>query len=184
MLSLHPTLDLCSHICLFPGRCVSSQLLETFCVTVRLIAPFPSQTEHTQAAQPEESRLEGKVGFKAYKNYFSAGASWFFVIFLILLNLAAQVQDDVCAPSVIFAHVHLRVVEALCRSLRIYAVVCCLAGAARVMLTGVENCTEEEKWGYLVRCELGQLVWDVGPGTHLSPLGLSRFLEAPAVFYA
>eukprot|EP00069_Balaena_mysticetus_P008628 bmy_19698T0 len=39
----------------------------------------------------EESRLEGKVGFKAYKNYFTAGAHWFIIIFLIPVNIAAQV---------------------------------------------------------------------------------------------
>ncbi|XP_028724042.1 multidrug resistance-associated protein 4 [Peromyscus leucopus] len=54
-------------------------------------APEGQDTENAQAAQPEESRSEGKVGFKAYKNYFTAGASWFFIIFLILLNMAAQV---------------------------------------------------------------------------------------------
>ncbi|XP_075805253.1 ATP-binding cassette sub-family C member 4 isoform X1 [Microtus pennsylvanicus] len=54
-------------------------------------APEGQDTENTQAAQPEESRSEGKIGFKAYKNYFTAGASWFFIVFLILLNMAAQV---------------------------------------------------------------------------------------------
>ncbi|XP_046310887.1 ATP-binding cassette sub-family C member 4 isoform X3 [Marmota monax] len=49
-------------------------------------------TENAQAVQPEESRSEGKIGFKAYKNYFTAGASWFIIIFLILLNMAAQVS--------------------------------------------------------------------------------------------
>ncbi|CAH6822297.1 Abcc4 [Phodopus roborovskii] len=54
-------------------------------------APEGQDAEDTQAVQPEESRSEGKVGFKAYKNYFAAGASWVFIIFLILLNVAAQV---------------------------------------------------------------------------------------------
>ncbi|XP_035301775.1 multidrug resistance-associated protein 4 isoform X2 [Cricetulus griseus] len=53
--------------------------------------PEGQDTENPQAVQPEESRSEGKVGFKAYKNYFTAGASWFFILFLILLNMAAQV---------------------------------------------------------------------------------------------
>nr|XP_020038730.1 multidrug resistance-associated protein 4 isoform X4 [Castor canadensis] len=48
-------------------------------------------TEDTPVVQSEASRSEGKVGFKAYKNYFTAGASWFVIIFLILLNIAAQV---------------------------------------------------------------------------------------------
>lgn len=54
-------------------------------------APEAQDAENTQAAQPEESRSEGRIGFKAYKNYFSAGASWFFIVFLVLLNLIGQV---------------------------------------------------------------------------------------------
>ncbi|XP_023565420.1 multidrug resistance-associated protein 4 isoform X2 [Octodon degus] len=53
--------------------------------------PDGQDTENMQAAQSEESRSEGQVGFKAYKNYFAAGASWFIIIFLTLLNMAAQV---------------------------------------------------------------------------------------------
>uniref|UniRef100_A0A8D1U829 Multidrug resistance-associated protein 4 n=1 Tax=Sus scrofa TaxID=9823 RepID=A0A8D1U829_PIG len=49
-------------------------------------------TENIQVALPEESRSEGEVGFKAYKNYFTAGAHWFIIIFLILVNVAAQVS--------------------------------------------------------------------------------------------
>lgn len=93
-------------ICLFSRSFVNNQFLKTFCVTLCLPAPLPSQTENTQAAQPEESRSEGKVGFKAYKNYFAAGASWVFIVFLILLNMAAQVLNDVCALNVIVTHIH------------------------------------------------------------------------------
>lgn len=53
--------------------------------------PEAQDAENTQAAQPEESRSEGRIGFKAYKNYFSAGASWFFIAFLVLLNVMGQV---------------------------------------------------------------------------------------------
>nr|XP_031540294.1 multidrug resistance-associated protein 4 isoform X2 [Vicugna pacos] len=53
-------------------------------------APEGPDTEDIQVTLPEESRSEGKVGFKAYKNYFTAGAHWFIIIFLILLNIAAQ----------------------------------------------------------------------------------------------
>ncbi|XP_053420094.1 ATP-binding cassette sub-family C member 4 isoform X2 [Nycticebus coucang] len=48
-------------------------------------------TDNVQATLPEENRLEGKVGFKAYKNYLKAGAHWTVIIFLILLNIAAHV---------------------------------------------------------------------------------------------
>ncbi|XP_006879633.1 PREDICTED: multidrug resistance-associated protein 4 [Elephantulus edwardii] len=48
-------------------------------------------TEEPQVTMPEESRSEGKVGFKAYKNYFAAGSHWCIIIFLFLLNAAAQV---------------------------------------------------------------------------------------------
>ncbi|XP_040847172.1 ATP-binding cassette sub-family C member 4 isoform X2 [Ochotona curzoniae] len=54
-------------------------------------APEGQEAENTQVALTEESRSEGKIGFKAYKNYFRAGAHWFIIIVLILLNLAAQV---------------------------------------------------------------------------------------------
>nr|XP_010978532.2 multidrug resistance-associated protein 4 isoform X1 [Camelus dromedarius] len=52
--------------------------------------PEGPDTKDIQVTLPEESRSEGKVGFKAYKNYFTAGAHWFIIIFLILLNIAAQ----------------------------------------------------------------------------------------------
>ncbi|XP_045152303.1 ATP-binding cassette sub-family C member 4 isoform X2 [Echinops telfairi] len=48
-------------------------------------------SETMQVALTEESRSEGKVGLKAYKNYFAAGAHWLTIIFLILLNVAALV---------------------------------------------------------------------------------------------
>ena len=39
--------------------------------------------------------MEGKVGFKTYANYFTAGADWSVIIFLILVNIAAQVHKGV-----------------------------------------------------------------------------------------
>ena len=39
--------------------------------------------------------MEGKVGFKTYKNYFTGGADWLVIIFLILVNIAAQVCKGV-----------------------------------------------------------------------------------------
>ena len=39
--------------------------------------------------------MEGKVGFKTYANYFTAGADWSVIIFLILVNIAAQVCKGV-----------------------------------------------------------------------------------------
>ena len=35
------------------------------------------------------------MGFKTYKNYFTAGADWSVIIFLILVNIAAQVRKGV-----------------------------------------------------------------------------------------
>ncbi|XP_026971791.1 ATP-binding cassette sub-family C member 4 isoform X2 [Sagmatias obliquidens] len=54
-------------------------------------APEDQDTENIQVTLSEESRLEGKVGFKAYKNYFTAGAPWLIILFLIPVNIAAQV---------------------------------------------------------------------------------------------
>ncbi|XP_011732134.2 ATP-binding cassette sub-family C member 4 isoform X5 [Macaca nemestrina] len=48
-------------------------------------------TENVTVTLSDENRSEGKVGFQAYKNYFRAGAHWIVIIFLILLNTAAQV---------------------------------------------------------------------------------------------
>uniref|UniRef100_A0A8D1KJC2 ABC transmembrane type-1 domain-containing protein n=1 Tax=Sus scrofa TaxID=9823 RepID=A0A8D1KJC2_PIG len=55
-------------------------------------APEDQDTETIQVALSLESRSEGKVDFKAYKDYFTAGAHWNIIIFLILVNIAAQVS--------------------------------------------------------------------------------------------
>ena len=39
--------------------------------------------------------MEGKVGFKTYVNYFTAGADWPVIIFLMLVNITAQVRKGV-----------------------------------------------------------------------------------------
>ncbi|XP_059740473.1 ATP-binding cassette sub-family C member 4-like isoform X2 [Bos taurus] len=48
-------------------------------------------TENIQVTLPLEGHLEGKVDSKTYANYFTAGAHWSVIIFLILVNIAAQV---------------------------------------------------------------------------------------------
>ncbi|XP_041279325.1 ATP-binding cassette sub-family C member 4 isoform X1 [Onychostruthus taczanowskii] len=47
--------------------------------------------ENALAAVPEESRHEGKINFKVYRKYFSAGANYFVIFILLLLNILAQV---------------------------------------------------------------------------------------------
>ncbi|KAB0372887.1 hypothetical protein FD755_015640, partial [Muntiacus reevesi] len=54
-------------------------------------APEDQETKNIQVILPLEDHLEGKVGFKTYVNYFTAGADWPVIIFLILVNIAAQV---------------------------------------------------------------------------------------------
>ncbi|XP_070222852.1 ATP-binding cassette sub-family C member 4-like isoform X2 [Bos mutus] len=54
-------------------------------------APEDQETENIQVVLPLEYHLKGKVGFKTFKNYFTAGAHWPVIIFLILVNIAAQV---------------------------------------------------------------------------------------------
>ena len=61
-----------------------------------LPASFPSQGENVQVTLTEESRSEGKIGLKAYRNYFTAGANWVIIIVLILVNVSAQVNRDLC----------------------------------------------------------------------------------------
>ena len=51
--------------------------------------------------------MVGRVGFKSYENYFTAGADWPVIIFLILVNITAQVVRAfilVCALSLIFTY--------------------------------------------------------------------------------
>ncbi|XP_043846485.1 ATP-binding cassette sub-family C member 4 [Dromiciops gliroides] len=48
-------------------------------------------TEEIPVGVPEESRSEGTIGFKAYRNYFAAGANCFIIVLLVLLNILAQV---------------------------------------------------------------------------------------------
>ncbi|XDA80100.1 hypothetical protein R6Z07F_010094 [Ovis aries] len=55
------------------------------------VAPEDRDTENIQVTLPLEDYLEGKVGFKTYENYFTAGAGWPVITFLILVNIAAQV---------------------------------------------------------------------------------------------
>ncbi|RLW07898.1 hypothetical protein DV515_00003888 [Chloebia gouldiae] len=47
--------------------------------------------ENALAAVPEESRHEGKINFKVYRKYFTAGANYFVIFILFLLNILAQV---------------------------------------------------------------------------------------------
>uniref|UniRef100_A0A452DVR8 Multidrug resistance-associated protein 4 n=1 Tax=Capra hircus TaxID=9925 RepID=A0A452DVR8_CAPHI len=54
-------------------------------------APEDQDSENIQVTLPLEDHFEGKVGFKTYENYFTAGADWPVIIFLILVNIAAQV---------------------------------------------------------------------------------------------
>ncbi|XP_074845341.1 ATP-binding cassette sub-family C member 4 isoform X5 [Carettochelys insculpta] len=42
-------------------------------------------------ALPEEDRSEGKINFKIYKKYFTAGANYFVIFMLLILNILAQV---------------------------------------------------------------------------------------------
>ena len=39
--------------------------------------------------------MVGRVDFKSYENYFTAGDHWFIIIFLILVNIAAQVNKNI-----------------------------------------------------------------------------------------
>ncbi|KAG5204277.1 hypothetical protein JEQ12_002253 [Ovis aries] len=55
-------------------------------------APEDQDTETIQVTFPLEGRSVGRVGFKSYENYFTAGDHWFIIIFLILVNIAAQVS--------------------------------------------------------------------------------------------
>lgn len=53
---------------------------------------FFFQGENALAAVPEESRHEGKISFKVYRKYFTAGANYFVIFILIVFNILAQVS--------------------------------------------------------------------------------------------
>ncbi|XP_056606564.1 multidrug resistance-associated protein 4 [Triplophysa dalaica] len=50
---------------------------------------LPAETVHTMA---EESRSEGNIGFRLYWKYFRAGANVVMLVFILVLNLLAQVS--------------------------------------------------------------------------------------------
>ncbi|KAM9049321.1 LOW QUALITY PROTEIN: ATP-binding cassette sub-family C member 4-like [Megaptera novaeangliae] len=54
-------------------------------------APEDQDTENIQVTLALESCSEGRVHFKTYVNYFTSDAHWLIIIFLILVNIAAQV---------------------------------------------------------------------------------------------
>uniref|UniRef100_A0A4W2CTM3 Uncharacterized protein n=1 Tax=Bos indicus x Bos taurus TaxID=30522 RepID=A0A4W2CTM3_BOBOX len=73
---------------------ISESLVQSFQSPRPLLkdaAPEDQESENIQVTLPLEDHLEGKVGFKTYANYFTAGADWSVIIFLILVNIAAQV---------------------------------------------------------------------------------------------
>uniref|UniRef100_A0A8C0FK66 Multidrug resistance-associated protein 4 n=1 Tax=Bubo bubo TaxID=30461 RepID=A0A8C0FK66_BUBBB len=49
--------------------------------------------ENALAAMPEESRSEGKINFKVYRKYFTAGANYFVIFILLVFNILAQVSS-------------------------------------------------------------------------------------------
>ncbi|XP_069457986.1 ATP-binding cassette sub-family C member 4-like isoform X2 [Ovis canadensis] len=73
---------------------ISESLVQSFqspSPSLKDAAPEDQETEKIQVVLPLEDHLKGKVDFKTYKNYFTAGADWPVIIFLILVNIIAQV---------------------------------------------------------------------------------------------
>uniref|UniRef100_A0A8C0FHW5 Multidrug resistance-associated protein 4 n=1 Tax=Bubo bubo TaxID=30461 RepID=A0A8C0FHW5_BUBBB len=64
--------------------------------------------ENALAAMPEESRSEGKINFKVYRKYFTAGANYFVIFILLVFNILAQVSswESICVcmlrPCLVF----------------------------------------------------------------------------------
>ena len=88
-------------ICLSPHSFAVEGFVELFTFggslfkILSLTAVFPSQTENIEVTLPLEDRLEGKVGIKTYSDYVTADTQWFSLIFLILVNITAQVNKDI-----------------------------------------------------------------------------------------
>lgn len=74
--------------------CLSSSLAESITARLMVFILFFCffQAENALAAVPEESRSEGKINFKVYRKYFTAGANYFVIFILILFNILAQVS--------------------------------------------------------------------------------------------
>uniref|UniRef100_A0A8B9Y715 ATP binding cassette subfamily C member 4 n=1 Tax=Bos mutus grunniens TaxID=30521 RepID=A0A8B9Y715_BOSMU len=77
------------------GHCLTFEIWGLLFKISCLTAIFPFQTENIQVTLPLEGHLEGKVDSKTYANYFTAGAHWSVIIFLILVNIAAQVRKGI-----------------------------------------------------------------------------------------
>lgn len=60
---------------------------------VTMLIAVPWQTEAVQAV-PEESRAQGTIGMKMYLKYLRAGANIVVLLFAVLVNLLAQVQQQ------------------------------------------------------------------------------------------
>uniref|UniRef100_A0A670YM28 Multidrug resistance-associated protein 4 n=1 Tax=Pseudonaja textilis TaxID=8673 RepID=A0A670YM28_PSETE len=59
---------------------------------LKTLSGFCGLTGPLLTSLPEESRSEGKIGFTIYKKYFSAGANYFVIFILLVLNILAQVS--------------------------------------------------------------------------------------------
>ena len=77
------------------GHCWTLEIRGSLFKISSLTAIFSFQTENIQVTLPLEDKLEGKVEFKTYANYFTVGVHWSVIIFLILVNIAAQVRKGV-----------------------------------------------------------------------------------------
>ncbi|KAM9675035.1 ATP-binding cassette sub-family C member 4-like [Dama dama] len=74
-----------------PSSKSPDQPQESSTPSVKDAAPEDHDTEDILVKLPLEDHSKGQVGCKTYKNYFTASAHWFIIIFLILVNIAAQV---------------------------------------------------------------------------------------------
>uniref|UniRef100_A0A8C2NXL5 ATP-binding cassette, sub-family C (CFTR/MRP), member 4 n=1 Tax=Capra hircus TaxID=9925 RepID=A0A8C2NXL5_CAPHI len=78
-----------------PSSKSPDQPQESSTLSVKDVAPEDHDTEDILVILPLEDYSKGQVGCKTYKNYFTAGTHWFIIIFLILMNIAAQVNKDI-----------------------------------------------------------------------------------------
>uniref|UniRef100_A0A8C0AIX4 Multidrug resistance-associated protein 4-like n=1 Tax=Bos mutus grunniens TaxID=30521 RepID=A0A8C0AIX4_BOSMU len=74
-----------------PSSKSPDQPQESFTQSMKDAAPEDHDTEDILVKLPLEDYSKGQVGCKTYKNYFTAGTHWSIIIFLILVNIAAQV---------------------------------------------------------------------------------------------
>uniref|UniRef100_A0A663F8J0 Multidrug resistance-associated protein 4 n=1 Tax=Aquila chrysaetos chrysaetos TaxID=223781 RepID=A0A663F8J0_AQUCH len=117
--------------------------------------------------QHQESRSEGKINFKVYRKYFTAGANYFVILILLIFNILAQVSFDDNNWSVISA----------------FSVKCCLSNRNQCCIGGGVPCLTVATilFGIVRSLLVFQVL--VNSGQTLHNKMFQSILKAPVLFF-